>query len=510
MDRYVPEIVIGFVAPSGTDYDRVKTLVSERLRHYGYQAVPVRLSTLLATRAEHAGRITKAAARDYAKRTTGLQQEGDLFRATVGKNHALALAAVNEIASERKRLNGGVDEGDKTPVESVAYLVWSFKTPEELDTLRAIYRSRFFAISVHAPRRERVERLAQRIAASRKRIGNPSGDDRADAERIVANDEHEDRNGGAKFGQNVRDAYPLADFFVSADDQASVDRVVDIIFGHPFLTPTNDEYGMFVANAAALRSAELGRQVGAAISDDLGDILATGMNEVPAAGGGQYGADRKPDNREFTRGLDSSDEMRELLAGDIEQKLRDAGVLKDPETSTAAIQNALRGTHIRYLTEFGRALHAEASAFLDAARRGVSVQGATVYVTTFPCHQCTRQVIASGVKRLVYIYPYPKSLAERFHGDAIYIDGEGPSTKVPFQPFRGVAPRRYLDAFTMPTRKGDNGAAVAADDTLRSPRLFLGDEEGEWQAGSYIVREVGALQKAGDIFKEPDELSGEK
>lgn len=463
------------------------------------------MSTLLATRAEHDGRLSNADAQDYALRTTKLQEEGDLFRATVGENYALALAAVNEIASERKRLNGGVAEGEKTPVESVAYLVWSFKTPEELATLRAIYRSRFFAISVHAPRRERVDRLALRIAASRKRIGNPSGDDRADAERIVANDEHEDREGGAKFGQNVRDAYPLADFFVSADDQSSVDRVVDIIFGHPFLTPTKDEYGMFVANAAALRSAELGRQVGASISDDLGDIIATGMNEVPAAGGEQYAADRAPDHREFTRGRDSSDEMRALLAGDIEQKLRDADVLKDPDTSTDAIQDALRGTHIRYLTEFGRALHAEASAFLDAARRGVSVRHATVYVTTFPCHQCTRQVIASGVKRLVYIYPYPKSLAERFHGDAIFIDGEGPSDKVPFEPFQGVAPRRYLDAFTMPTRKGVDGSAVVADDRLRSPRLFLGDEEGEWQAGSYIVRKVGALKKAGDIFKTPDQ-----
>lgn len=499
MERYVPEIVIGFVAPSGTDYERVTKLVSDRLQHYGYQSVTVRLSDLLKTRAEAAGRLSKAA--DYADRTTKLQEEGDLFRAIVGKSYALALAAVNEIAGERKKLNGGVEEGETLPVEKTAYLVWSFKTPDELTTLRAIYRSRFFAISVHSPRGERVERLALRIAASRKRLGSPTGDDQADAVKIVANDEHEDRDGDGEFGQNVRDAYPLADFFTSADDQASIDRVVDIIFGHPFLTPTRDEYAMFVANAAALRSAELGRQVGAAIADDRGDILATGMNEVPAAGGGQYGADRVPDHREFTRGVDSSDEMRELLAGDIEKRLREAKVLKSPETSTSAIQEALRGTHIRYLTEFGRALHAEASAFMDGARRGVAVQGATLYVTTFPCHQCTRQVIASGVKRLIYIYPYPKSLAERFHGDAIYVDSDGPATKVPFEPFRGVAPRRYLEAFTMSKRKNPDGSAVLADNTLRSPRLFQGDEEGEWQAGSYIVRETNALEKAGDIFK---------
>jgi deoxycytidylate deaminase len=504
-ERYVPEIVIGFVAPSGTDFDRVLELVSERLRHYAYQSVRVRLSVLLSTRAEDAGRLTATDAKDYAKRTKALQGEGDRFRASVGANHALALAAVNEIVLARRKLNeaAGVADAEKSPVEQVAYLVWSFKTPEELTTLRAIYRSRFFAISVHTPRNERVDRLALRIAESRKRIGNPSGADRADAEEIVANDEHEDRNGGAEFGQNVRDAYPLADFFINADDPASVDRVVDIIFGHPFLTPTRDEFAMFVANAAAIKSAELGRQVGAAIADDQGDILATGVNEVPAAGGGQYADDRKPDHREFTRGVDSSDELRDLLAGDIEQRLREADVLKEPDTSTEAIQGALRSTHIRFLTEFGRALHAEASAFMDAARRGVAVSGATIYVTTFPCHQCTRQVIASGIKRLVYIYPYPKSLAARFHGDAIYIDEDGPSTKVPFQPFRGVAPRRYLDAFTMTKRKNADGKAVAADDTLRSPRLFPGDEEGIWEAGNYILMERNALQIAGDIFKTP-------
>src|SRR4051794_38839159 len=125
MERYVPEIVIGFVAPSGTDYDRVMKLVSDRLRHYGYESVPVRLSDLLKTRAEAAGRLSKTA--DYAARTTKLQQEGDLFRTRVGKGYALALAAVNEIAAARKKLNGGVDEGETTPVKSTAYLVWSFK-----------------------------------------------------------------------------------------------------------------------------------------------------------------------------------------------------------------------------------------------------------------------------------------------------------------------------------------------------------------------------------------------
>ena len=50
---------------------------------------------------------------------------------------------------------------------------------------------------------------------------------------------------------------------------------------------------------------------------------------------------------------------------------------------------------LRELTEYGRAVHAEMDALLDAARRGVAVQGATLYVSTFPCHSCARHVIAA-------------------------------------------------------------------------------------------------------------------
>jgi cytidine deaminase len=63
--------------------------------------------------------------------------------------------------------------------------------------------------------------------------------------------------------------------------------------------PTTDEYGMFHARAAALRSAEPGRQVGAAVATEQGDIVSVGVNEVPKAGGGLYWCGDSPDGREF-------------------------------------------------------------------------------------------------------------------------------------------------------------------------------------------------------------------
>jgi dCMP deaminase len=51
-------------------------------------------------------------------------------------------------------------------------------------------------------------------------------------------------------------------------------------------------------------------------------------------------------------------------------------------------------------------VHAEQNAITDAARRGVSVNGATAYITHFPCINCTKMLAASGVRALKYHLDY--------------------------------------------------------------------------------------------------------
>ena len=51
-------------------------------------------------------------------------------------------------------------------------------------------------------------------------------------------------------------------------------------------------------------------------------------------------------------------------------------------------------------------VHAEQNAITDAARRGVSVDGATIYCTHFPCINCAKVVGASGVKVVKYHLDY--------------------------------------------------------------------------------------------------------
>ncbi|EKD30957.1 MAG: hypothetical protein ACD_77C00439G0008 [uncultured bacterium] len=47
-------------------------------------------------------------------------------------------------------------------------------------------------------------------------------------------------------------------------------------------------------------------------------------------------------------------------------------------------------------------LHAEANAITKVAKSGNSSEGATMYVTTAPCLECSKLIIQAGIKRLVY------------------------------------------------------------------------------------------------------------
>lgn len=53
-----------------------------------------------------------------------------------------------------------------------------------------------------------------------------------------------------------------------------------------------------------------------------------------------------------------------------------------------------------------RTIHAETNAIIQAALHGVSTRGSTCYVTHFPCINCTKVLINSGITRLVYSEAY--------------------------------------------------------------------------------------------------------
>ena len=56
--------------------------------------------------------------------------------------------------------------------------------------------------------------------------------------------------------------------------------------------------------------------------------------------------------------------------------------------------------------ELCRSVHAEANAILKVARSANSTEGATLYCTLSPCLECSKLIIQSGIKRLVYSEQY--------------------------------------------------------------------------------------------------------
>ena len=67
-------------------------------------------------------------------------------------------------------------------------------------------------------------------------------------------------------------------------------------------------------------------------------------------------------------------------------------------------------------------LHAEQNALLQAARHGTTVEGATIYVTVFPCPICARMIANSGIKHVKVFGTYPGEDRSRLMFDRCGID----------------------------------------------------------------------------------------
>jgi deoxycytidylate deaminase len=329
------------------------------------------------------------------------------------------------------------------------------KTEDELEVLRDIYGNRFLQVSVYSARDVRVDNLSKAIAHdNQKRDGNKFRDQ---AEALVVRDEDE---ANIPNGQKVGKIFQLADVVINDDrtDEGirvsdQIRRFVELLFGHNGYSPNHMEYGMYLAHSAALRSLDLSRQVGAAIFRCTGEIAALGSNEVPKARGGTYWSDDSHDAREYTLEEDSNDVRKKELMDEILEIL-----FPGKNEITDEQRKLLDKSQFMDALEYGRIVHAEMSALSDAARLGISVQDGTLYCTTFPCHMCSKHIVASGIAKVVFLEPYPKSLTSDLHPDSVKIEGTSRSgyakfRAVEFIPFFGITPRRYREFFHRGKRK---------------------------------------------------------
>jgi deoxycytidylate deaminase len=500
--RSKPEIFIALVAAVGTELQPILSSLQASLHAALYESSVIRLADTLRALPKYRDLPTAPADEYIDSHMTA----GDEVRGDTGMGDAVALLGVSKIKEIRRE--AGKPVGSTIP--NRAYILRSLKNPGEVQSLREIYGESFYLIAAYSASQVRRTYLAKRIARSRNDFPFDRHYSRADS--LIDRDQEEL---GFSHGQNTRDCFHRADFFVDADDQekisSEVNRFVQLLLGDKFLTPTRAEYGMFHAQAAALRSAELGRQVGAAVATARGEIVCVGCNEVPRAGGELYWCEDVPDKRDFRMGADANDEQKRNLIAETLRYLQSAGWFESTkaempvdELVKLAVNSenpALpKGSKIRSLIEFGRAVHGEMAALMDAARRGVSVENCTMYVTTFPCHLCARHIVAAGIRNVIYIEPYAKSLAAELYPDSIAVDGTAcEGSHVPFNAFVGLAPRQYMSLFAQGKRKDSNGKIQYFDPVTSCPRysqehaIYLENEIKYLQGLRNRMQETGIL-----------------
>ena len=456
-------------------------LKNKRIEGKQFEVHIVKARTLLTKWAATSGEAIPeppAGVRPDIKYTSLLQDVGDNLRRSTNDNAAVARLAIQKIREIRaERIGHDAIEAEKTGKAVIpdgnprAYIIDSIRNPTEVELLRHVYQEAFVLIGVVCESDRRLNRLSKKF-----RDGGVEA-----ASEIM----QRDSRAPEKFGQRVLDAFHMSDFFVdntedeklSDDDTKSnphwdvpdrLSRLLKIVLHEEVTRPTVDETAMYHAHIAAMRSACLSRQVGAALVDRHGEIVATGTNEVPRAGGGVYG-EKFGKEEEDHRCAYQTHGGRPFCSNTVEQNrivddlIADIDELKSvaAERKEKIRQLFLKG-RIGDLLEFSRAVHAEMDAIISATRQGVNTIGTRMYVTTFPCHYCARHIVAAGIDEVQFIEPYVKSQALQLHSDSIQTrwvgwippslasaadKSTGKMPKVLFRPFSGIAPRMYRRAF---------------------------------------------------------------
>jgi deoxycytidylate deaminase len=322
----------------------------------------------------------------------------------------------------------------QAPEERHAYIIDSLKNPEEVSLLRSLFREAFFMVGVVADDNIRKSRLFYQKQIKDKEFDEIS------------------KNEGAKNGHliQIRKTVLGSDYFFenNYDKSDKIDgecrRLLNLIFQDSIITPRQDEHGMHLAFVEARKSACMSRQVGAAIVSKEGDVLSLGHNDVPEFGGGLYDSESTNDRRCFANSRVCHNDLEKgVILDSIIAKIKECTCIDDDVIEK--IKSKIKETGLGDLTEFSRAVHAEMDAIIGVARSVTpGIVGSTMYVTTYPCHNCAKHIIDAGIKRVVFLEPYEKSMALKLHFDAIhnpFTDCE--EHKVRFDNYGGIAPHRY-------------------------------------------------------------------
>lgn len=472
-----PELVIGIAGALGVSIEEIIASLSDALSGVSYRSVMIHVTKEIEGEASN---VPRPPGTDFLTEANYKMDHANEVCRKYGSADTLMRFAMRAIRRSRAEQATVEEPTDQAPAEEqviprTAYIIRQLKRPEEVQLLRKVYGKQFILVSAYGSEESRRLAIETKLKRSLP-LNTPDYVISCHAEELLHRDQSE---GSEKAGQHLRDTFHLADVFVDgitkSSMQATINRFVHAFFGRTDIAPTKAEYGIYAAKSASLRSTDLSRQVGAAIFSRDGEVISQGCNEVPKAFGGTYWDGEEPDFRDVKLGYDPNDVLKKEVVRDFLERLSTGGMLSDRATTigpAAAIVDALlkkpeKGdpeghgclaeAAVTDLTEYGRVVHAEMGAICDAARLGRAIKGSILYCTTFPCHNCTKHLLAAGVERVIYVEPYPKSKAKELHENEVDLERVS-GERVSFMPFLGISPFRYRDIFEKGRRKADGHA----------------------------------------------------
>lgn len=444
--RQSADIFLGLCGFAGCGIKTVVDVIKEVAETWGYSVVHIRISDLMQDPLYFEKILIEQHLDNSIVRHLAMQKLANGLRRNFKRNELLSEAAIAAINADKNK--------SSSTSEATLYIIDQLKRPEEIELFRVIYQHNFYLMGILRDQEHRIRNLRE------------DGVTKNDIPLIMNVDDKSDDD----YGQRTSQAILTSDFFVKNNQsqkkglENKIDRFFGLIHGKNGLTPTINEKGMYAAFSASLQSACLSRQVGAALFDDEGNLLAIGKNDVPKAGGGLYVSDDgEKDHRcvhksgkcyNVSSKLKIKNKIHDILLKEIKSSLGSDPsmelILKRLEAITPNITEAIyKGSNISSIMEYSRSIHAEMDVITTMARKSTEgAKGKILFTTTYPCHNCARHIVSSGIKKVIYIEPFDKSLALDLHDDSITKSED--HSKVIFSDFEGVAPRRY-NKFFMPT-----------------------------------------------------------
>lgn len=497
ISRQTPELVFAIIEPIGGGAQKVVETLETKLRGPGYvydDVHIIRLSQIIEEQASHYEYEEPSLHRllenlpklsEQTTKSNKLQQWGNLLRKEFSSPDFLARQAIRKISSYRV---SKTERSGNTPIR-VAHIIRSLKNEYELEILQKIYGNMLITISVSNNKEKRIDEFFKlRPKGEESNIDEELSRSRCEREyeRLSEIDQYENN----KYGQRVRKVFFKADLFLNSGNnlEEQIEKFLELLFGVKIHHPNTDESMIFKAYGASLQSTCLSRQVGAAIANGYGELISIGWNDIPRYGGGLAQAANELEFKascKYKAECNSQKNITKIKTG-LKEAIEELDVIKgkknhDREVNISKIEKVIDESEISTLTEFSRAVHAEMEAILHAARNGGgNLRGATLYVTTYPCENCVKHILAAGIKEVIYIEPYPKSRAADFYGEFI-VDFSSDAAKAPprdklvFRQFTGISPTLYSKCFGMGAeRKSPTGKLceqIVAPLPLTSPYI---------------------------------------